>query len=539
MPEQLQKRLNVAKEKWQSLTKDQRLKLIIAVVVLCTSLAAFMYISLRPNMVQLFSDLSYTELGEVQKVLDENTITYKTEDNDIYVDEKDLSSAKVVTATANVPSSTGGGYTYNDAFANSGMAATDSVKKESFKQAKQTEIEQQLKSLDGVKDADVIINVPESNNYFTKDIVEPTVGVKLVTTRDITKSEGLTMARLVSMSVEGLSLENIEITDQKFSMIYSGQDQNSSLASASTQYEQEQVRENAIELGVQRTLAPLFTDVFVTPNVVMNWDETLQNIKQYETPDANSTNTGLIDSTINEKSAYENTVPNDVPGTDTNGQTTTYQSAGSDNSSASTSKGQTDYLYNEINSQVKKQVGTVDQTQSSIAVTVYNNKIYSEESLREAGTFEGMTWEQYKDTIPKSTPIEIDPSLVANIQAGTGIQNVSIIGYEVPTFIDEQRTPIDTRQIIMFVVLVLLILLLAVGLIRNTQKEEVTEIEPELSVEDLLLSTQLEEEKEIQRLKQIEYNAENETKKQIDKFVREKPDAVAQLLRNWLSEDWE
>ncbi len=539
MPEQIQKRLNAVKSKWQSLTKDQRLKLIIAVVVLCTSLAAFMYISLKPNMVQLFSDLSYTDLGEVQKVLDENTITYTTQDNDIFVDEKSLSNAKVVTATANVPSSTGGGYTYNDAFANSGMSATDSVKRESFKQAKQTEIEQLLKASDGVADADVIINLPETNNYFTKDLVAPTAAVKLSTKRTITKSEGLILARLVAMSVEGLSMENIEITDQNYTGIYSGQDQNSSIASANNQYEQELIRKNAIETSVKKTLSPLYTDVFVTPNVVMNWDETVQNIKQYETPDSSATNTGFINSIVNDKSSYTNTTPGEVPGTATNGQTTTYESAGGDNSSANTAKSQIDYNYNVTDSSVKRQVGTVDQGQSSIAITVYNNKIYNEKTLSEAGAFEGMTWEQYKDTIPKSTPIEIDQSLITNIQAGTGIQNVSIIGYEVPRFIDEQKTPIDTRQIIMFVVLVLLILLLAVGIIRNTQKEEVTEIEPELSVEDLLLSTQLEEEREIQRLKQIEYAAENETKKQIDKFVREKPDAVAQLLRNWLSEDWE
>lgn len=31
----------------------------------------------------------------------------------------------------------------------------------------------------------------------------------------------------------------------------------------------------------------------------------------------------------------------------------------------------------------------------------------------------------------------------------------------------------------------------------------------------------------------------SEIKKQIDKFVKQKPDSVAQLLRNWLSDEWE
>lgn len=538
MQEQLQKRTEFAKEKWAGLNKDQKLKLIIAVVVLCTSLAAFMYISLKPNMVVLLGDLSYTELGEVQTVLDDNNVKYETDDTTLYIDEKDLSRARVMLAQSNVPT-TDNGYTYTNAFENSGMTATDSVKKESFRLAAESDIEDSLETLDGVAKADVKITVPENDNYFIKDQAPTTASVTLTTTRDITKSEGLIMARLVAMSVEGLSTENIEISDQNYTNIYSGTDETTGVASANTIYEQESLRESAIEESVKKTLSPLYSDVFVNPNIVMDWDETIQTSTNYNTPDDSSTNTGYIDTTANEKSNYENSTPSDVPGTATNGQSTTYESTGSDNSSATTSSGQTNYLYNQVDTQTKKQVGVIDTDASSIAVTVYNNKIYDETNIREQGLLDGMTWEQYKESIPASTPIEIDESLVSNIQAGTGIAQVSIIGYEVPRFIDAEKTPVDIRQIIMFIVLAILILMLAVGLIRNTQKEEVTEVEPELSVEDLLLSTQIEEEREIQRLKEIEYSAENETKRQIDKFVKDKPDAVAQLLRNWLSEDWE
>ncbi len=538
MQEQLQKRFAVIKDKWANLTRDQKLKLIIATVVLLTSLAAFIFISLRPNMVPLMRDLPYEDLGEVQKVLDENTVPYVTQDTDILVDEKNVSKAKVVLATANVPTSKTG-YTYTEAFANSGMTATDSVKKESFRLAAQTEIADNLSTLDGVDSAKVTINVPENNNYFIKDQAPTTASVVLTTSRDITKSEGLIMARLVAMSVEGLSLDNIEISDQNVASIYSGAEQTSNMASASDAYEQELVRRSNIEESVKKTLSPLYSDVFVNPNIVMNWNEETPVSTQYQSPDDTATNTGYVDTTTTDKSTYENTTPADVPGTATNGQATTYDSANGDNSSASTNKGQTNYIYNKTDTQTKKQVGVVDDEKSSIAITVYNNKIYDEKTLQDQGTLEGTSWEEYKATIPASTPLTIDESLIANIQAGTGISQVSIIGYEVPTFIDAQVVPIDIRQIIMFVVLALLILMLAVGLIRNTKEEEITEIEPELSVEDLLLSTQLEEEKEIQRLREIEYNAENETKRQIDKFVKEKPDAVAQLLRNWLSEDWE
>jgi flagellar M-ring protein FliF len=68
---------------------------------------------------------------------------------------------------------------------------------------------------------------------------------------------------------------------------------------------------------------------------------------------------------------------------------------------------------------------------------------------------------------------------------------------------------------------------------RGVKPVEVTELEPELSVEQLLATT-----KENQTIEDIEFNEVSEVRRMIEKFVDEKPEAVAQLLRNWLNEDW-
>jgi len=52
------------------------------------------------------------------------------------------------------------------------------------------------------------------------------------------------------------------------------------------------------------------------------------------------------------------------------------------------------------------------------------------------------------------------------------------------------------------------------------------------SVESLLQSTPEPE------LEDIDVEEKSETRKLIEKFVDEQPEAAAQLLRNWLSEDW-
>jgi len=55
------------------------------------------------------------------------------------------------------------------------------------------------------------------------------------------------------------------------------------------------------------------------------------------------------------------------------------------------------------------------------------------------------------------------------------------------------------------------------------------------------VSSRLEDERaaEIERLADIQFGADSQVKEQIDKFAMEMPESVAQLLRNWINEDWE
>lgn len=67
---------------------------------------------------------------------------------------------------------------------------------------------------------------------------------------------------------------------------------------------------------------------------------------------------------------------------------------------------------------------------------------------------------------------------------------------------------------------------MASDLLRIDEQEE------ELSVESLLQSTPQSD------LENIEFDEKSESRKIIEKFVDENPEAVASLLRNWLNEDW-
>ena len=72
-------------------------------------------------------------------------------------------------------------------------------------------------------------------------------------------------------------------------------------------------------------------------------------------------------------------------------------------------------------------------------------------------------------------------------------------------------------------------------IIRSAKPLTVEEKEPELSVEEMLSTT-----KENQpSIDNIGLQDKSETRKAIEKFVDENPEAVALLLRNWLNDGWE
>ena len=80
--------------------------------------------------------------------------------------------------------------------------------------------------------------------------------------------------------------------------------------------------------------------------------------------------------------------------------------------------------------------------------------------------------------------------------------------------------------------IVIILALLAFVILRSMVSKKDTDQEEELSVENLLQSTPDSE------LEDIEVESKSDTRKLIERFVDENPEAVASLLRNWLNEDW-
>ena len=99
-------------------------------------------------------------------------------------------------------------------------------------------------------------------------------------------------------------------------------------------------------------------------------------------------------------------------------------------------------------------------------------------------------------------------------------------------FFDEEGLNISGSDILQIVLIVIILALLAFVVLRSMRGEKQTEQPEELSVEDLLQSQPDVE------LEDIGTEQISETRRLVEKFVDENPEAVANLLRNWLNEEW-
>jgi flagellar M-ring protein FliF len=194
-----------------------------------------------------------------------------------------------------------------------------------------------------------------------------------------------------------------------------------------------------------------------------------------------------------------------------------------------------DYLPNERVTNTEFEIGAIVPEESSISIVLRKVINYKEEDLELEGLLADISFEEYALQNDGSKIATVDPSIITMVSMATGISEdrISISAYEQPVFVPKVEAIRSWTDYLQIVLAVLIVGLLIFVVFKGVGPVEVTELEPELSVEQLLATT-----KENQSIEDIEFNEVSEVRRMIEKFVDEKPEAVAQLLRNWLNEDW-
>lgn len=86
----------------------------------------------------------------------------------------------------------------------------------------------------------------------------------------------------------------------------------------------------------------------------------------------------------------------------------------------------------------------------------------------------------------------------------------------------------------LYILMIILLVIMTILLVPRRKTEEEPEPEPAFEGPQFVVP-----ERPKMSFPDIELGETNELKEQIERFVAAKPDAVAQLLRNWLAEEWD
>lgn len=521
MPEALKRLQQQAIELWKDMDGSQRARMITVSILVVLGLSIGIFWVTRPNYEYLFNGrMDEKEVSEISKVLTDNRIEHKLVDGgNIKVKARDIEQAQLMLSQEGYPK---GGMTFTDALSSIKLSTTESDKKKIFKEYTEQKIARGLKTIDAISSAIVNISIPEREVYLGDEKTDATKASVLVKSNgSLSKQQIAGIENFVAGSVEGLDKKNVEIIDQETGNMLNSGDEGDISTNTTTQMGLQNEKKKQMEEQVANLLPPLFDGVKVAANIVLDFNtESTKEVIYSPVLD----DTGVIRSTEEHKEEVQNgSSTGGVPGTDSNtGVGTPSYASSNGGSSYKKTDSVKNYEINQVNKETEKGLGQVDYGKSSITVTLmYGDK---------------------KKEAPAQNDIDTYTKMIQNA-TGIAVGNITIASFKISE-VQSEKQEFDIwgliGKVVPLLLLAVFVVLLAMGVMRNGEIESSLVLSRggggSLSSKLLMNVSAMNED---EYLPEIELEEKNEVKKQIDKFVKKKPEAVAQLLRNWLSDEWE
>lgn len=523
-------------EFWNKYTSKQKTIIISVLAAVIFTLAALIWLVNRTNYVTLATFETTADAAQARGYLEESgkNFNYRLSNDAliISIDEKQLSEARLVLGENGVSEIAQEDHSllFDNTF-----TTTDSERQLKAKIDLQNSIATDIRSIEGVKSVAVRIYLPDNNRTLFEDEKESSASIMLTTKMDLEPESVEGIAEYVANALGNKNTNNIRIVDQTGQLLFEGGDNSPNSVNANSKIRNEVI--SSIENNIRSLLvSSVYDDAQVMTNLDIQLDETVIEKTEYDT---------FQDGATGPKNSYYlyNAQNVDgvggVVGTDANDEDiASYNLLENPYGNSQIQVIRESYDTDKTVTTTKKAIGAVNPANSSVSIVLTQYIEYDEELMKKQGLLDGTTFEKFQAENSETVQVEVDESMYNVVSNATGIKTnkITIIAYQVPLFYPKEKASFQTSSNILQIVLVVLIVALLIFVVlKGMRPAEVTELEPELSVEELLATT-----KENQSLEEIELNEKTATRQRIEKFVEENPDAVAQLLRNWLNDDeWE
>lgn len=515
---------------WKKYTSKQRTVIVTMAAVVVFAFAVFIYIMTRPQYTRLMNCDNATEASTIMDLLEAAGVNCRLSNDGLKIDveENQISEANRALGAA--------GYSdqapsLSDALSG-GFSTTESDKQKLYADYKQKDLALLFESFDSVKKAEVRLNIPQQDGTLIAKEQETSAYICLELNGNFTSENAATMAKAAASSLGNSSTASITISDTAGNLLFSGEDDYSTAGQASSYMELQSQAESFVKNKVKQALVNTGQFDVVEVASFLNYDYSSyeQTDHKYSAQDGRDEGLKGHESTTSQSNSGGTS---SVPGTDSNDETGYYLYNGGNTESSSETK-DTDYLPDESIIKKLTPAMVIDYNNSSVTVTARNYNIVKESVVRSQGLLDDMTWEEYKENNSQPVKVEVDEEFYNAVAHATGIDasKITIVAYRENLFYDKETVSVNWTNILSIAMIVIILGLLGFIILRSMRVKQEVEPEEELSVENLLQSVQPEQ------VEDIDVETKSETRKMVEKFVDDNPEAAANLLRNWILDDW-
>ncbi len=524
---------------WNQFTAKQKTLLVGASTVVLLTIIILVSVLNQPQYVLLATANSTKEASEIRDLLDSSDVSYKISDDglEFRVLKKDQASANLLLGANDIQS-----YAYSiDNVTDGSFSTTESDKQKKYVLYLESRLEQDfIAKFSAIKSANVQLNIPDNDGTLIGNQEPSSAWILLQLSEDgaFDEENAAFLAKAVAVAIGNEDTNNIVILDTEGNMLFSGGEDTTSSGLASTQLSVKSKAEQLVKSEVKKVLlgTKLYDNIEVASNLVM--DFTNEEVVDHQYTPAEDQTQGVLshEDTYNAENVSG---VSGIPGTDTNADDeTTYVTQDDTNSTSSITEESRDYLPNEKITTKSSVPGAIKYDESSISVTAINYIVMKEEDYK-AEDHENATWDEFKAANTQPITLDVPEEMINVVSKATGItnENVAMAAYSEYVFFDRTGAAITVTDVLQILLILVILGLLAFIIVRsmwtNKKAEEEEQVPEQLSVEQLL-----ESQPEEMMLSDIEMDQGSETKRLIEKFVDENPEAAATLLRNWLNEDY-
>lgn len=513
-------------EYWKGRSKLQKGIIIGSVALLVLLIVLFVIFGNRTNFVPLYTNLTMQETGQIKAILDDKGIQSEVSADGtiISVPETEVNTLKVELAAEGLPNS--GRIDYASIKEGMGIGMTDNEFSVIERAAMQTELADLIRTIDGVRNANVMITLPEESVWLADDPDAASASIVIDTTPgfNLEQKQIRALYHLVSKSVPNLPIDNIVIMNSNFE--YFEYDDENSVDSTLSVYEQQRKIKQDIEKDLTRQLQQMLGTLIgrdsVLVSVTTDIDFTKEN-RQEElvTPVDEENMEGIPISIERITETYEGTAGNEEGIAGTGDGIPAYPGVTGGDGNV-----QSERIEERINNDVNRI--RRDIVESPYKIRDLGIQVMVEPPEGETTTPQ-QTIDAIEDILATIVRTSIDSSIADELTDEQIEQKIYVFSQP---FNGKQQIELPTEPVIpmwMYIVggvLLAIIILLVVLLLRKKKKEEIVEEIPEEPVPT-----------EIPDLPDGDVGEIGMKRKQLEKLAREKPDEFAKLIRTWLIED--